>query len=113
LVLTQLDHVEVEALPKDLPDQLVVDPSHLEEVGDHLTVADLKVPQGVTVLTEETAQIAIVEMPRDQLAEADAAAAALAEDAAASGEAAEGEAPATETPASEEASDSEDKPAEE
>jgi large subunit ribosomal protein L25 len=81
LVLKQLDHVQVKAFPKDLPDQLIVDPSSLADVGDHLTVADLQIPAGVTLLTDPTIQIAIVEMPRDQIAEADAAAAALAEDA--------------------------------
>ncbi len=78
LVLTQLDHVEVEALPKDLPDVLEVDASKLAEVGDHLTVADIVTPAGVTILTEPEMQIAIVEMPKDQVAEADAAAAELA-----------------------------------
>lgn len=81
LVLKQVDHVEVKALPKDLPDELVVDPSTLADVGDNLTVADLKVPAGVTILTAPETQIAIVEMPKDQIAEADAAAASLAEDA--------------------------------
>lgn len=81
LVLKQLDHVQVKALPADLPDELVVDPSSLAEVGDHLTVADLKAPSGVTILTAPETQIAIVEMPKDQIAEADAAAASLAEDA--------------------------------
>jgi len=81
LVLKQLDHVEVKALPRDLPNELVVDPSTLAEVGDHLTVADLKAPAGVTILTAPETSIAVVEMPKDQLAEADAAAAALAEDA--------------------------------
>jgi large subunit ribosomal protein L25 len=81
LVLKQVDHVEVKALPRDLPDELVVDPSTLAEVGDSLTVADLKVPEGVTILTAPETQIAIVEMPKDQIAEADAAAASLAEDA--------------------------------
>lgn len=95
LVLRQLDHVEVKALPKDLPDQLIVDPSTLAEVGDHLTVADLRVPAGVTVLTDPTSQIAIVEMPKDQIAEADAAAAALAEDKGADEEAEVTEEPAT------------------
>src|SRR5689334_240827 len=33
LVLKQLDHVEVKALPKDLPDELLVDPSKLADVG--------------------------------------------------------------------------------
>jgi large subunit ribosomal protein L25 len=79
LVLKQLDHVEVEALPRDLPDELRVDATKLENVGDHLTVADLQIPEGVTLLTEPTMQIAIVEMPKDQIAEADAIAAEQAE----------------------------------
>lgn len=86
LVLKQLDHVEVKAFPKNLPDELVVDPSTLAEAGDSLTVADLQVPDGVTVLTTPETQIASVETPKDQIAEADAAAASLAEDAGASDE---------------------------
>lgn len=89
LVLKQLDNVQVKALPNDLPDELTVDPSKLAEVGDHLTVADIQVPQGVTILNDPTQQIAIVEMPKDQAAEADAAAAALLEDAGAPEESAE------------------------
>jgi large subunit ribosomal protein L25 len=81
LVLKQLDHVEVKALPRDLPDQLVVDPSSLAEVGDSLSVADLKVPAGVTILTDPEVQIAIVEMPKDQIAAADEAQAELLADA--------------------------------
>ncbi len=80
LVLTHLDKVEVEALPGNLPDQLSVDATTLVEVGDKLSVADIKVPEGVTILTEPEQTIATVEMPKDQIAEADAAAASLAED---------------------------------
>lgn len=89
MILRQLDHVEIKALPKDLPDEITVDPSTLAAVGDSLSVADLKVPVGVTILTEPEVQIAVVEMPRDQVAEADEAAASLAEDAIESGETAE------------------------
>lgn len=81
LVLTQLDTVEVEAFPRDLPDQIFVDATVLAEVGDRLHVSDLQVPEGVTILSEPDAQIAAVEMPKDQIAEADAAAADLAADA--------------------------------
>lgn len=81
MVLKQMDTVQVKALPKDLPNQLVVDPSTLVEVGDHLTVADLVAPDGVTILNEPEHQIAIVEMPKDQIAEANAAQESLAEDA--------------------------------
>ncbi len=85
IILTQLDTVEVEALPNDLPDRLEVDAMVLAEVGDKLTVADIKAPAGVTIVTDPESQIAVVEMPKDQLAEANAAAEALAEDAVVSG----------------------------
>lgn len=81
MILKQLDRVEVQALPKDLPEELRVDPSKLAEVGDRLTVADITLPAGVTLVTDPEAQIAIVEMPKDQIAEADKAAEDLAADA--------------------------------
>ncbi len=81
MVLKQIDTVQVKALPKNLPDELVVDPSVLVEVGDSITVADLVIPKGVTLLTDPEQQIAMVEMPKDQIAEANAAAESLAEDA--------------------------------
>lgn len=97
LVLKQLDHVQVEALPKDLPDELRVDANVLDEVGDNLTVADLQVPENVVILTDPVTQIAIVEIPKDQLAEADAIAAEQAEEKeAAKAEGEEAEEPAAE-----------------
>ncbi len=89
IVLPQLDTVQVEAFPKDLPDKLEADATKLVEVGDRLTVADLKIPTGVTILAEPEHSVAVVEMPKDQLAEANAAAESLAEDAASKAEEAE------------------------
>lgn len=80
LVLPQLDVIQVKALPKDLPNQLEVDATKLEDVGDHLYVSDIKVPAGVTILNDPEASLAVVEMPKDQIAEADAIAAEQAED---------------------------------
>lgn len=81
MILKQLDRVEVQALPKDLPEELRVDPSNLSEVGDRIVVADITLPAGVTLVTDPDAQIAIVEMPKDQIAEADEAAESLRSDA--------------------------------
>lgn len=81
IVLKQVDTVQVKALPKHLPEQLVIDPSVLSEVGDHLRVSDINLPDEVTLLSDPEQQVAIVEMPKDQIAEADAAAESLAEDA--------------------------------
>lgn len=63
VVLHQLESVEVEALPKDLPDALYFDGEKLVEVGDQATVADLVIPKGVTVKTEETHPLATVFEP--------------------------------------------------
>lgn len=79
LVLHNLNVVEIEALPKDLIDSFEVDASGLEQAGDTLTVADLKVPEGVEIKTDPEQNIATVEIPRDQVAEADAAQAELTE----------------------------------
>lgn len=87
LVLTGIDYVEVEALPKDLVDAIEIDASTLAEVGDRLHVSDLKAPAGITIKTDPEQVIASVEQPKDQAAEADAAAAELAADAADSGDA--------------------------
>lgn len=91
MVLKQIDSVVVKALPKNLPEELSVDPSNLKEVGDSLSVADIVLPAGVTLVSEPDVQIAIVEMPKDQVAEANAAAEALAEDAGSPAETADAE----------------------
>lgn len=75
MVLHHLEAVAVEALPKDLVDSLSVDASPLSEVGDKLTVADIKATPGLTIKTDPETVIATVEMPKDQVAEANAAAA--------------------------------------
>lgn len=81
LVLRHLDTIEVEALPKNLPDSLKVDATSLASEGDKLTVADVKPPEGVTILADRDHGIATVEVPKDQIAEANAAAEALAAEA--------------------------------
>jgi large subunit ribosomal protein L25 len=73
IVITQLDNVEVEAIPSLLPDELVVDGSKLVEIGDKLTVADIVVPKGVTILTEPEHAIATVYEPSALAAANDAA----------------------------------------
>lgn len=89
VVLPQLDHVLISALPKDLPDHLTVDASGLAELGDKITIADIPVPPGVTILTEADHPIAEVEEPRVQEVEPEAEEAAEGEEGGA-GEAAAG-----------------------
>lgn len=87
MVLTQLDTVILEALPRNLPDELFVDATKLVELHDRITVADLQVPEGVTILTEAEHPIAtVVETKAHISEEAETEANETAE-----GEAAEGE----------------------
>lgn len=69
MILHQLDAVEIEALPKDLPDELVVSAESLAELHDKITVADLRVPDGVTILTDAEHPIATVAESRAMAAE--------------------------------------------
>jgi large subunit ribosomal protein L25 len=69
MVLRQLDSVEIEALPRDLPDELVVRAEVLAELHDKITVADLGIPSGVTVLTDAEHPIATVVETRAMAAE--------------------------------------------
>lgn len=63
VVLHQLDVVEVEALPRDLPEVLEFDGEKLVEVGDQVTVGDLIVPGNVTVKTDATHPLSTVFEP--------------------------------------------------
>lgn len=69
MVIHQLEAVEIEALPKDLVDELIVDPSGLTEIGDKITVADIKVPAGITILTDLEHPIATIEETKAQMSE--------------------------------------------
>jgi large subunit ribosomal protein L25 len=72
MILTQLDHVEVDALPRNLPDVFKVDAEKLAELNDAITVADIQVPEGVTILTEADHPIArVVETPAQVSEEAE------------------------------------------
>lgn len=69
MVIRTLDVVEIEALPKDLIDEITVDASNLVEIGDKLTVADITVPSTITILTEPEHSIAVVEETKAQMSE--------------------------------------------
>ena len=93
LVIRQLEVVEVEALPKDLPDEIIVDASSLVEVGDKLSVSDIVIPTGVVIITEPEHAIATVYEPSAVQAANDALA-GDAEETVPEDEAVEGEAEA-------------------
>jgi large subunit ribosomal protein L25 len=120
--------IEVEALPTDLPENIEVNVENMAAVDDQISVADLKMPTGVEVLSEPSQVVfKIGELVTKEMEEQAAADEAEAAEAAAEteAEAAEGEekkegeegaegeaAEGGEAPAEGEAA-SEDKPAEE
>jgi large subunit ribosomal protein L25 len=70
--------VQVKAVPTNWPDFLEYNAEKLVEIGDHVTVADLIIPEGVEVETEAEHAVATVYEP-SALAAANEAAAGEAE----------------------------------
>jgi large subunit ribosomal protein L25 len=68
-----LEHVvfklKVRALPKDLPEQIIVDVSQLE-LGKSIHLGDIKAPAGVEILGEKTIAVISVALPRTEEEEA-------------------------------------------
>jgi large subunit ribosomal protein L25 len=73
IVLAQLETVAVKAIASKLPDFLEYDAEKLVEVGDHVNVSDLVIPEGVELETEPEHAIATVYEPSALAAANDAA----------------------------------------
>lgn len=76
IVISNVSTVVVEAIATKLPDQLTYDAETLVEVGDHITVGELKMPEGVELKTEPETVIATVYEPSAVAAANDALAGA-------------------------------------
>lgn len=77
VLLQPLSEIEVEALPTDLPENIEINIERLSQVGDSLTIADLKVPIGVEIMAEMAEMIfridELVSEEAEELAEEEAA----------------------------------------
>ncbi len=60
ILVTGVDQIEVESLPQDLPEKMVVDTSGLANIGDGIYVRDLVAPQKVTILSNPEEMIVII-----------------------------------------------------
>jgi large subunit ribosomal protein L25 len=63
IVLSQMENLQVKAIPNKLPDVIEYDAEKLVEIGDSVTVADLIIPEGVEVDTDDTHSVATVYEP--------------------------------------------------
>ena len=62
-----LHEVEIEALPKDLPHNLVVDISKLETVDDQILVSDIVLPKGVIMVTPAEEVVASIALQKEEV----------------------------------------------
>jgi large subunit ribosomal protein L25 len=76
-----LEHImfklKVRSLPKDLPEQIIVDVSHLE-LGKAVHLGDIKAPAGVEILGDKKIPVVAVALPRAEEEEAAATTEAVA-----------------------------------
>lgn len=63
MVVTGLEEIEVESLPGDLPERIMVDISSLDEIGSAIHVRDLQLPENVKILTDLDEMLVIVTAP--------------------------------------------------
>ena len=61
--------LEIEAAPKDLPKELVVDISSLVELSSTITAKDIKLPAGVSLVSGLDEILASVSMPKEEVEE--------------------------------------------
>ena len=60
LIVENLDELDIEAFPQDLPEKIVIDVSVLNKIGDSIMVKDVKVSDKVQILTNLDEVIAVV-----------------------------------------------------
>jgi len=66
VLVRALQEVEIEALPQDLPKEIVVDVSSLATFEDKVHVKDLKVDGSIKILTQGDETVALVTPPRSE-----------------------------------------------
>ena len=63
VVVEGVNAINVESLPKDLPERFTVDLSVLKEIGDTISVKDIAIPDGVEVLDSPDEMIILITSP--------------------------------------------------
>ncbi len=63
IFVRNINEIEVEALPQNLPHKISVDVSRLENIDDQILVKDIKLENGVEIIADENEIIALVQEP--------------------------------------------------
>jgi len=69
IVVKTLHEVEIEVAPAEIPHTLEIDLSALSEVGDHITVGDIKLPKSATLKMDPEEIIASVTAVQEEVQE--------------------------------------------
>lgn len=69
VLVKALHEVKVSALPGDLPHEIEVDISGLQNIDDKISVGELKVPKGVTVLDEADEAVVMIAAVKEEVEE--------------------------------------------
>ncbi len=70
VLVKALHEVNVKALPKDLPHTIEIDLSSLQNVDDHISLKDIVLPKGVTLIGEMSDVVASVTHIKEEVEEA-------------------------------------------
>ncbi|GAB1471856.1 50S ribosomal protein L25 [Chloroflexota bacterium] len=68
ILVRNLERLEVECLPGDLPERIEVDIAALKQIGDILRVRDLPISDKVRILADEDETIAVITITKDETA---------------------------------------------
>lgn len=99
IIVKALHEVEIEVTPAELPQHLEVDISKLENVGDHITAKEIKLPPSAELKTDpDEIVVSITAFVEEKPLETEVKLAEVGEPAAEGEAAAEGAAPAAEAP---------------
>ena len=69
VLVKTINELEVEALPQDLPHELQIDISRLQNFGDHILVKDILVSDKVKIEASPEDIVALVQEPRQEVIE--------------------------------------------
>lgn len=69
-ILRTLEEIDVKAKPADLPKEIVIDVTNMNEVDDKITIADLVLPKGVELADKELSPETVIASLYDPAAEA-------------------------------------------
>ncbi|MFA5755149.1 MAG: 50S ribosomal protein L25 [Candidatus Paceibacterota bacterium] len=58
-LITNIKELTVKALPKDLPSKIIIDVSQLSEMNSFISIKDIKLPEGVIIVTENPEEMVV------------------------------------------------------